>query len=45
MYPVRLSRKKLNTLTGLMMGDESVVFMFPNPAAKTFLTPVIAVSL
>jgi hypothetical protein len=29
-YPVRLSRKKLNTLTGLMTGDEGVVFMFPD---------------
>jgi hypothetical protein len=44
-YPVKLSRKKLNTLTGLMTGDESVVFMFPDPATRTFLTHVIAVSL
>jgi hypothetical protein len=44
-YQVRLSRKKLNTLAGLMTGDESVVFMFPDPAARTFLTHVIAVSL
>jgi hypothetical protein len=44
-YPERLSRRKLNTLTGLMSGDESVVFTFPNPAARTFLTHVIAVSL
>jgi hypothetical protein len=44
-YPVRLSRKKLNTLTGLMTGDEGVVFMFPDPAAGIFLTHVIAVSL
>jgi hypothetical protein len=28
-----------------MIGDESVVFMFPDPAARTFLTHVIAVSL
>jgi hypothetical protein len=40
-YPVRLSRKKLNTLTG----HEGVVFMFPDPTARTFLTHVIAVSL
>jgi hypothetical protein len=44
-YPVRLSRKKLNSLTGLMTGDEGVVFMFPDPAARTKLTHVIAVSL
>jgi hypothetical protein len=44
-YPVRLSRKKLNTLTGLMTGDEGVVFMFPDPSARTFLTHVIAASL
>jgi hypothetical protein len=44
-YPVRLSRKKLNTLAGLMTGDESVVFMFPDRAARTFLTHVIAVPL
>jgi hypothetical protein len=28
-----------------MKGDEGVVFMFPDPAARTFLTHVIAVSL
>jgi hypothetical protein len=44
-YPVRLSRKKLNTLTGLMTGDKGVVFMFPDTAARTLLTHVIAVSL
>jgi hypothetical protein len=44
-YPVRLSRKKLNTLTGLMTGDEGVIFMSPDQAARTFLTHVIAVSL
>jgi hypothetical protein len=45
MFPVRLSRKKLNTLTSLMTGDKSVMFMFPDPAARTFFTQVIAVSL
>jgi hypothetical protein len=44
-YPVRLSRKRLNTLTGPMTGDEGVVFMFPDSAARTFLTHVIAVLL
>jgi hypothetical protein len=44
-YSVSLSRKKLNTLTGLMTGDEGVVFIFPDPAARTFLTHVIAVPL
>jgi hypothetical protein len=44
-YRVTLSRKKLNTLTGLMTGEQSVVFMFPEPAARTFVTHVIAVSL
>jgi hypothetical protein len=28
-----------------MTGDEGVVFMFPDTAARTFLTHVIAVSL
>jgi hypothetical protein len=44
-YLERLSRRKLNTLTGLMTGDEGVMFMFPDPAARTFLMHVIAVSL
>jgi hypothetical protein len=44
-YPVRLSRKKLNILTGLMTGDEGVVFMFPTPTGMTFLPHVIAVPL
>jgi hypothetical protein len=44
-HPVRLSGKKLNTLTGLMTGYEGVVFKFPDPAARTFLTHVVAISL
>jgi hypothetical protein len=44
-YPVSLSRRKLNILTGLMTGDEGVVFMFPDSAARTSLTHMIAVSL
>jgi hypothetical protein len=43
--PASLSRRKLNTLTGLMTEDEGVVFRFPDPAARTFLTHVITVSL
>jgi hypothetical protein len=43
-YPASLSRRKLITLTGLMTGDEGVMFMFLDPAARTFLTHVIAVS-
>jgi hypothetical protein len=44
-YPMSLSKRKLKILTSLMTGDEGVVFMFPDSAARTFLTHVIAVSL
>jgi hypothetical protein len=44
-YQLRLSRKKLSTLTSLITRDENIVFMFPDLAARTSLTHVIAVLL
>jgi hypothetical protein len=42
-YPYKLERRRLDVLTGLIVGDETCVFMFPSQTARSASSHVIAV--
>jgi hypothetical protein len=44
-HPYKLERRRLDVLTGLIMGDETCVFMFPSQTARSASSHVIAVSM
>jgi hypothetical protein len=44
-HPFKLERRRLDDLTGLIVGDETCLFMFPPQAARSASSHVIAVSM
>jgi hypothetical protein len=44
-HPFKLERRRLDVLTGLIVGDETCVFMFPSQTARSASSHVIAVSM
>jgi hypothetical protein len=44
-HPFKLERRRLDVLTGIIVGDETCVFMFPPQTARSASLHVIAVSM
>jgi hypothetical protein len=44
-HPYKLERRRLDVLTGLIVGDETWVFMFPSHTARSASSHIIAVSI
>jgi hypothetical protein len=44
-HPFKLERRRLDVLTGLIVGDETCLFMFPSQTARSASSHVIAVSM
>jgi hypothetical protein len=44
-HPFKLERRRLDVLTGIIVGDETCVFMFPPETARSASSHVIAVSM